>query len=275
MAKGKGGLGQENGNAVMRCTSPLQLLTEPLGGGTLLSRWKSRYKNLDTHPTLEPVLPSRSCTGIPMSTDPIPEPILRRLPRYYDALKHLHAAGQETVSTTVLAEAFPDVHPTQIRKDLAVTGIQGRPKVGFSITDLLAAIETFLHWNNQSEAFLVGAGSLATALLGDPGLWQTGIKVVAAFDNSPRKIGTEIRGIRVLSMDKFENLAKRMRIPIGILTVPGSVAQACADLMVRTGMRALWNLTPVNLVVPDGTIVEHVDLFASLAVLGRKLREQQ
>ena len=275
MAKGKGSVDQEKGGRVMRCTFPARPLTEAPEGVTLVSRWKSRYKNLDTPLTLEPTLPSRSCAGISMHTDPIPEPILRRLPRYYDTLKHLRASGQETVSTTVLAEAFPDVHPTQIRKDLAVTGIQGRPKVGFSITDLLAAIETFLHWNNQSEAFLVGAGSLATALLGDPGLWQTGIKVVAAFDNSPRKIGTEIRGIRVLSMDKFENLARRMRIPIGILTAPGFAAQDCADRMVKAGMRAIWNLTPMNLVVPEGTIVEHVDLFASLAVLGRKLREQQ
>jgi redox-sensing transcriptional repressor len=210
-----------------------------------------------------------------MPIDPIPEPVLRRLPRYYDALRQLHAAGQETVSTTVLAEAFPDVHPTQIRKDLAVTGIQGKPKVGYPIVDLLASIETFLHWNNQSEAFLVGAGSLGTALLGDPGLWQTGIKVIAAFDISPRKIGTDLHGIRVLPMEKFENLAKRMRIPIGILTVPSSAAQVCAERMVKVGMRAIWNLTAVNLVIPDGVIVEHVDLFVSLAVLGRKLREQQ
>ncbi|HWQ10835.1 MAG TPA: redox-sensing transcriptional repressor Rex [Holophaga sp.] len=209
-----------------------------------------------------------------MHPDPIPEPVLRRLPRYYDALRQLRAAGQETVSTTLLAEAFPDVHPTQIRKDLAVTGVQGRPKVGFTVADLMAAIETFLHWNNRSEAFLVGAGNFGAALVGDTGLWQTGIKVIAAFDISPRKIGTEIRGVRVLPMDKFENLARRMRIPIGILTVPGPSAQACADLMVKAGIRAIWNLTAVNLVVPDGTIVEHVDLFASLAVLGRKLREQ-
>ena len=45
--------------------------------------------------------------------------------------------------------------------------------------------------------------------------------------------------------------------------------------MVKVGKRAIRNLTAVNLVIPDGVIVEHVDLFASLAVLGRKLREQQ
>ena len=210
-----------------------------------------------------------------MPADPIPEPVLRRLPRYYEALKQLRAAGQGTVSTSVLAAAFPDVHPTQIRKDLAVTGIQGRPKVGFSVADLLVAIETFLHWNNKSEAFLIGAGNFGTALVGDAGLWQTGIKVIAAFDISPLKIGTEIGSVRVLPMEKFENLAMRMRVPIGILTVPGHAAQTCADRMVKVGMRAIWNLTTVNLVVPDGMIVEHVDLFASLAVLGRKLREQR
>lgn len=209
-----------------------------------------------------------------MPTEPIPEPVLRRLPMYYEALLQLQEAGHAVVSTTTLAEAFPDVHPTQIRKDLAFTGIQGKPKVGFRIAGLMAAIETFLHWNNQSEAFLVGTGSLGSALLGYSRLWRTGITVVAAFDVSPRKIGAEIHGIRVLPMDKFENLASRMHIPIGILTVPMSAAQSCADRMVGVGIRAIWNFTSVNLSVPSGVIVERVDLVGSLAVLGRKLREQ-
>lgn len=209
-----------------------------------------------------------------MPTDPIPELALRRLPRYYETLLHLQETGQATVSTTALAEAFPEVHPTQIRKDLALTGIQGKPKVGYRISSLMAAIEGFLHWNNQSEAFLVGAGSLGSALMGYSRLWRTGISVVAAFDVSPRKIGVEIYGIRVLPMEKFENLASRMHIPIGILTVPASAAQACADRMVSVGIRAIWNFSTVNLAVPPDVIVEHVDLVGSLAVLGRKLREQ-
>lgn len=210
-----------------------------------------------------------------MQTEPIPKLTLRRLPRYYDTLQRLHAAGQETVSTTALAEVFQDVHPTQIRKDLALTGCVGKPKVGYNIADLLAAIEGFLHWNSRSEAFLVGAGSLGSALLGYAELQKTGIRVVAAFDIAARKIGTELHDVPVMPMAKLSNLAQRMHIRIGILTVPGQVAQACADQMVQAGIRAIWNLTAVNLVVPAGVIVESVDLFASLATLGGRLREMR
>jgi hypothetical protein len=60
---------------------------------------------------------------------------------------------------------------------------------------------------------------------------------------------------------------------IGILTVPAAAAQDAANLMVLSGMRAIWNYTPVKLEVPDIVIVEDVKLAASLAVLSSRLAE--
>ena len=44
--------------------------------------------------------------------------------------------------------------------------------------------------------------------------------------------------------------------------------------MVHSGIKAIWNFTPHKIIVPPDIIVEYVDMFASLAVLSRRLAEK-
>lgn len=201
-----------------------------------------------------------------------PEPSVRRLPAYLRLLKQYHARGREVVSCTRIAEEL-ELNSIQVRKDLAMTGIVGRPKVGYEVPGLIKAIEDFLGWNNTSDAFLVGAGSLGRALMGYGGFSDYGLNIVAAFDVAPDKIGSQVHGREVLPLEKFGNLAQRMHVHIGILAVPAEAAQEVADLMVRSGLRAIWNYAPVKLSVPKSVVVEDVRLAASLAVLTSRLRE--
>ena len=202
----------------------------------------------------------------------VPLPTLRRLPRYYQYLARLRAAGQDQISASHMAEVL-GVHPTQVRKDLVLAGCLGRPKTGHKVDDLLVAIEAFLHCDSHSDAFLVGAGSLGTALLKYPGFEKTGARIVAAFDADPAKVGLTIGETPVLPMEKFLDLVRRMHIAVGILTVPPEAAQATAELMVASGIRAIWNFAPVALELPDPIIVENLELFSSLALLLRKLAD--
>ena len=208
-----------------------------------------------------------------MTTLAVPELTLRRLPRYYHFLKRLAEAGHEVVSASQIAEAL-GVHPTQVRKDLAITGVQGKPKVGSRVDDLVRSIETFLNWNNASDAFLVGAGNLGSALMGYSGFNRAGIRVTAAFDGRPDRVGSRIHGVEVLPMAKFKDLVQRMHIAIGIITVPAEGAQEIADLMVQSGIQAIWNFAPPTLELPSGIIVENVELYSSLAIISRKLAER-
>ena len=201
-----------------------------------------------------------------------PLPSVRRLPTYLRLLCGLRARGREVVSCTHIADDLGLVS-VQVRKDLAITGIVGKPKVGYQVPELIAAIEEFLGWNNTKDAFLVGAGSLGGALLGYEGFKEFNLNVLAGFDIDPAKIGTPIHGKDIFPMEKLPNLAKRMHVLIGILTVPAAVAQDVADAMVRAGIRAIWNYTSVQLRVPDSVIVEDVKLAASLAVLSSRLAE--
>jgi redox-sensing transcriptional repressor len=209
-----------------------------------------------------------------MAATTVPEPTLRRLPKYYHYLRRVQGTGQEIISATQMAEDL-GIHHTQVRKDLAATGSQGKPKVGHRVEDLLVSIEAFLNWNNFSEAFLVGAGNLGSALLGYTDFEKAGIRIVAAFDSSPAKVGKLVHGVEVFPMSQFEHLALERGIAIGIITVPAERAQQIAQTMVRSGIQAIWNFAPITLDVPEETIVENVELYASLAIFSRKLEERR
>ena len=200
----------------------------------------------------------------------VPEPTLKRLPLYHRFLKERQAAGHATVSCPDIGLDL-DLDPTQVRKDLESVGVVGRPRIGYGLTNVIEELERFLGWNNINDAFLVGAGSMGSALLGYRKFEQCGLKIVTAFDLDPSKIGTKIHGKHVLPLEKLPNLAQRMHILIGIITVPAAQAQAVADLMVEGGIRAIWNFAPVRLRTPEHVIVHNEDLYCSLAALSQKL----
>jgi redox-sensing transcriptional repressor len=146
--------------------------------------------------------------------------------------------------------------------------------VGYSVDELVKAIETFLGWNNATEAFLVGTGNLGTAILGHQRFTSFGLNVVAAFDIAPDKIGGWVHGRAVLPLGKMANLAQRMNIHLGIITTPAEAAQAVTDEMVSAGIQAIWNFAPVRLRVPNYMIVHNEDLYSSLATLSCKLAKR-
>lgn len=199
----------------------------------------------------------------------IPEASLRRLPLYHRFLKTLDPTRRSVSCPEIAAHLALDA--TQVRKDLEAAGISGKPKVGYRVDELVTAIEAFLGWNNVREAFLAGAGSLGTALLGYERFARCGLNIVAAFDTSENKIGLRIRNKLVLPLEKLPDLAQRMHVRIGIITVPEDAAQRVADLMVEGGMRAIWNFAPIRLHLPDDIIVHNEDLYCSLASLSQKL----
>jgi redox-sensing transcriptional repressor len=201
-----------------------------------------------------------------------PLPSVRRLPSYLRMLYGLQAQGGEQVSCTQIADALGLVS-VQVRKDLALTGIVGKPKVGYQVQELIAAVEEFLGWNNTQDAFVVGAGHLGSALLGYEGFSEYNLNILAGFDVDPDKIGKSIHGKQIFPLEKLSNLVRRMHVLIGILTVPAANAQEAADIMVSAGIRAIWNYTNVKLRVPENVVVEDTKLSASLAALSSRLAE--
>ena len=207
-----------------------------------------------------------------LTTRPVPEPTLKRLPLYHRFVKELLRQEQIAVSCTDIGKELK-LDPTQVRKDLEAAGIAGRPRIGYAAAAVVDGIERFLGWQKVSEAFLVGAGSMGSALLGYRKFEECGLKIVAAFDSDPAKVGQRIHGKHVLALEKLPNLTRRMHVLIGINTVPAAEAQAVADVLVEGGVRAIWNFAPIRLRVPEHIILHNEDLYCSLASLSQKLAQ--
>ncbi len=199
-----------------------------------------------------------------------PLPTIRRFPTYLRVLGELKEQGNEFASATDIAKVLK-LKPIQVRKDLGYTEVVGKPKVGFEIETLQKGIRSFLGWEKVSEAFMVGAGALGSALLGYSGFKEHGLNIVAAFDNSPGLENKTIHGKQILPMDKLADLVSRMGIQIAILTVPEQAAQEVTDLLVAAGVKAIWNFSTPYIKVPEDVIVQSENLASGLAILSVKL----
>ena len=120
-----------------------------------------------------------------------------RLPAYHRYLTEKKAEGEKAVSSTAIAEEL-HLNAVQVRKDLAaISSAAGKPKLGFDVEELIADIDRFLGYDNVSDAVLVGAGGLGSALVGYDGFKNYGLNIVAAFDCDPARIGKTVGGVRV------------------------------------------------------------------------------
>ena len=201
-------------------------------------------------------------------------PTIKRLPSYLHIVEAAAREGRQFISGTVIAEEL-ELEPIQVRKDLAVTGIIGKPRIGFPVEELIQAINSFLDWNQVHNAVLVGAGHLGSALMGYAEFPRHGLHVVAAFDPDPTKIGQVINGVPIFSLDELTEQIRDKDVAIAVLTVPSPHAQAVADLLVKCGITAIWNFTNVKIKVPENVVVQKEDLSSGYAVLSVKMRVSQ
>ncbi|HHT27959.1 MAG TPA: redox-sensing transcriptional repressor Rex [Firmicutes bacterium] len=211
----------------------------------------------------------------------LPRPTLERLPVYHRVIAAAVEAGEDYISSAELGRRL-QIDEAQVRRDLSIVWGKGKPGLGYEAAELLQCLEDVLGFNNLSDAVLVGAGRLGLALYHYPGFQTYGIDIVAVFDSDPAKIGTLLNpGDKyssdhqvVLPLDKLGDLIRRMRIQLGVVTVPADQAQGVVNIMVEAGIKAIWNFAPVTLVVPAGVMVRNEDLVVGLATLQYHLAQK-
>ena len=203
----------------------------------------------------------------------LPLPTIRRYPIFLRAIGEMMDAGEAYISSSVLAERL-GLDPVLTRKDLAMAGVPGRPRRGYPAEALRAAINRALGWDSTTDAVLVGAGSLGSALLGYAGFKEQNLSIVAAFDANPRLAGSTVHEVKVRPLSEMARLVRRLKIHLAILTVPAAAAQACAETLVEAGVRGILNFSSAQLAVPEGVIVQNVDLAQPLAVLSPAIARQ-
>lgn len=197
---------------------------------------------------------------------------LSRLPLYLSYLKSLEERP-ETITAAFIAKELGLNH-VLVRKDLAFVGQGGRPRTGYITEDLIEDIERFMGYKEISKAVIVGSGKLSAGLLEYDGFREYGVEIVASFSN--RRSECQNCGcIQVYPLEKMQELCGRLHVQIGIVAVPADEAQKAADVLAKSGIRVIWNLTPAHLSVPDWVLVQNDSIGASLAFLSKCLLPQK
>lgn len=193
---------------------------------------------------------------------------LQRLPLYVNYLKSL-SPQTDYVSATSIANGL-NLNNVQVRKDLAAVSSGGRPKVGYRMVQLIDDIQQFLSCNNADRVVIVGMGKLGHALAHYKGFQEYGQNIVALFDSDDAVIAASTYD-KIYHVSKLPQLCSQLNASIAILTVPAENAQSMCDILVESGIRAIWNFAPVCLNVPDDVYVKNENMAVSLALLSRAL----
>lgn len=200
----------------------------------------------------------------------LPEPTIRRLPWYLSYVRMLDNLHVEYVSSTQISKEL-NVQSSQIAKDLSFLNIRGKTRIGYEVRSLVTELEDFLGFNRHHDAVVIGTGSLGTALMQDHGLEHYGLNIVAGFDVRKEVIGQRMGGILVHDIKDLAAWQREHGVSIAILTVPVERAQATADLVIASGMTAIWNFTPYRIKAPDDVVIANTSIYAHLAIIYNRM----
>lgn len=154
-----------------------------------------------------------------------------------------------------------------IRRDFSHFGELGRSGYGYDVSDLIKVFSDMLETKEEKRIALIGCGNLGQALLNNNFRRNENLNIVCAFDNDPEKVGKEICGYRVYSIDEMNDVLAEEKITVAISTVPSQNAQGAIDRVVANGITAILNFAPDPLKVPDNVHVHYIDLTSELQTL--------
>ena len=203
----------------------------------------------------------------------IPEVVVLRLPIYLRALSLLAQQNVEVVNSTALGAQLR-MTPAQIRKDLSYFGKFGKQGTGYNVKSLLRELRLILGLDRQWPMVLVGVGRLGHAIVSYGGFAPEGFNIVAAFDNDPLKIGTQVGSLTVQDVAELERVVKERGVQIGIVAVPADQAQQVIKTMVDSGIRTILNYAPIAPRIPPHLRIRDIDPVAALQSMTFYLKNQ-
>jgi redox-sensing transcriptional repressor len=195
--------------------------------------------------------------------DRLSDKVVGRLTRYRALLSEHFPAERTYVFSHEIAAAMR-LTASQVRRDLMCLGYQGVPHYGYEVSELIRHISAILDEEGVQPVAVVGAGNLGRALVAFLEARRANLRIIAAFDMDPAKVGRTLNGVRCHPMQDLEEVVTREQIGVVILCVPGAAAQGVADRVVRAGVRGILNFAPVPLRLPPGIALEEMDVTSAL-----------
>lgn len=202
----------------------------------------------------------------------IPEKTIERLSEYRRTLLASHKQGITHIFSHVLA-GIHGITAVQVRRDLMLIGFSSDTKKGYDVEVLISYISGILDSPTAMNVAVVGMGHLGQAITKYFNSKGLKLRITAAFDIDPEKVGRTIDGIPVYHMDEFEATVEEKDISIVIVSSPTSVAPQLVVPIINAGIRGVLNFTSTPLNFPQGIVVENYDITTLLEKVAYFVKE--
>ena len=193
--------------------------------------------------------------------------VIRRLPRYLRKLDELIEANVERISSGELGPQM-GLTPSQIRQDFSCFGEFGQQGYGYKVKALRSHIASILGIDKAYSVILVGAGKIGQSLIENINFGRYDFRFLGAFEIRKELVGSEIAGIPIMDSETQDTFIRENDVDIAILSVNRDRAQHVAELLIASGIRAIWNFTDVEIDAGNsGVVVENMHFSDSLLAL--------
>ena len=198
-------------------------------------------------------------------TNTIPEKTIERLSEYRRTLLASHRQGITHIFSHVLA-GIHGITAVQVRRDLMLIGFSSDTKKGYDVQVLIEYISRILDSPSPMNIAVLGMGHLGQAITKYFNGKGLKLKITAAFDVDPEKVGKTIDGIPCYHMDSFEEVVEDKDIDIVIVS-------SLVLPIINAGIRGVLNFTSTPLNFPQGIIVENYDITTLLEKVAYFVKE--
>ncbi|WP_031514277.1 redox-sensing transcriptional repressor Rex [Desulfofalx alkaliphila] len=200
------------------------------------------------------------------SPEGVPKAIAKRLPIYHQCLLKMRKQGKNTISSKELGKEL-GLEATMIRKDLAYFGELGKRGVGYDVELLFRTIRQVLNLDQHWKVVLIGNGKMASAVVEYNCLYGKNFRIVGVFAPGPVPAGKMLEHLPVQPLSELKKFVENEEIKLAILATRVQEAQEAVDQIAKSGIKAILNVSPVNLSLPDNIIEQRIDLTWNLQTL--------
>lgn len=193
----------------------------------------------------------------------LPDKTVERLSQYRRNLLISLSRGKEFIFSHEIAQLL-HITPVQVRRDIMLIGYNGTLRKGYDVKELIDLIGNIIDTDEGQNVCIMGLGNLGKAIIKYFSGKRPKLKIVAAFDVNPDKIGQLYAGIPVFHVDELKTKIEQLSISIGIITVPVEKATETADHLVESGIKGILNFSSKPLNIPDHVYLEEYDMITSL-----------
>lgn len=204
----------------------------------------------------------------------LPEKTVERLSEYRRSLDDCLEAGITHIFSHVLA-GMHGITAVQVRRDLMLIGFSSDTKKGYDVRVLADFISSILDSPKPARIAVIGMGHLGQAIAKFFNSKGLKLRIAAAFDIDPAKVGREFDGVPCYDMARFEEMVAALDINMVVLSSPRDAAGDLVLPIINAGIGGVLNFTSRPLNFPRGIVVENFDITTLLEKVAYFVKEEE